>query len=123
MIFKEAIIAMMKGKKVRRSDWSIQFVKYIKKGYGCFNTDQGGSFSLSPEDVQATDWMLVEETSLQDKAVMMPERSDKKDLSGFYWDDIEQVLKEFFSRMKPDGSSISDNHKLARKLFGDRLIS
>ena len=64
--FNQAMKWIDKDKKVRRTFWSKQFILYIKKGYGSFNTEQGGSFSLCPDDIKATDWIICEEDYFTD---------------------------------------------------------
>ena len=123
MNFLEAVKAMKEGKKVRQPYWKTIVNKYIHFDiespdcmiYGSNNR----AYSLTLIDLDATDWEIYEEKkTLSDRIESNPWLG-----SSIRVEHIKESLKEFFDRMKPDGSSIPRNLKLAREIFGDELIS
>lgn len=56
---------------------------------------------------------------LLEKAVMMPKREDKKDLAGFYFDDVKEAINLFNKRAKEITDKRYDFHWLIEEVFGE----
>ena len=130
MEFKEADEYMKESNaKARRTSWSCQFTKYIKRGYGCYNNSDGGVFSLSPEDIDATDWEIVEER--EDLCYLTKEWVNKQKI---FTEDMQEELfeiirtknKEFIKWLNTTPDHIPDyigqRDKKAKEIFGEELI-
>ena len=143
MNFLEAVGAIKEeeGEGVKRKGWNTSRLIRDEKGHIMVKLFNEQTMIPSIIDIEAIDWEIYEDKkTLSDKrnnfmyhsidndikVMGNPDKEmiDKHTRQGFFYEeDVKEALKEFFDRMKPDGSSIPRNLKLAREIFGDELIS
>ena len=122
MKFVEAVQAMKERKKVQRKNWLFSPISLDELGFVEF-TDKS-KYQVSPTDVEATDWEIIEKT-LSDRIQFGQEvvqSSDSELREGFIpTNDVKESLKKFCSEMIVLTLNAKPNI-IAKEIFGERLV-
>lgn len=110
MNFLEAIKTMQEGKKVARP--SLRAVKLVFGNFVFADNEQEEIYMLSMDDINATNWEVVEEKKTLSDKIYVPfgDDSDKLKVG-----DVKEALKKFLNGDR--------TNKSAKEIFGERLIS
>ena len=107
--------------------------KQIDCAWGLIANVSGGDWTEQARDWQraAIKWRdeifptTKPKKSLSDKISYKPlayENGDVTTMGRLFIPDVKEAVKGFLDEMRPDGASIPNNYKLAKKHFGERLI-